>query len=62
MGTLLSTVLSKGNEKIDDNTLFLGYLYGTNTIKKVAEIQKYNLPLPKEKEFFYPSINKNELN
>ena len=59
LGTILSTVLSKGQEKIDENTLFLGYLYATNTIKKLAEIQKYNLPMPKEKEFFYPNIKKN---
>ena len=61
MGTLLSVVVVDTKEKIDDNTLFLGYLCATNTIKKIAEIQKYNLPLPKEKEFFYPSINKNEV-
>ena len=61
MGTLLSVVVVENKEKIDDNTLFLGYLCATNTVKKLAEIQKYNLPLPKEKEFFYPSINKNEV-
>jgi chemotaxis protein histidine kinase CheA len=61
MGTLLSVVVVESKEKIDDNTLFLGYLCATNTVKKLAEIQKYNLPLPKEKEFFYPSINKNEV-
>jgi hypothetical protein len=61
MGSLLSAVLPKGQEKIDDDSLFLGYLCATNTIKKLAEIQKYNLPMPKEKEFFYPSINKNEV-
>ena len=61
MGTLLSIVVVESKEKIDDDTLFLGYLCATNTVKKLAEIQKYNLPLPKEKEFFYPSINKNEV-
>ena len=61
MGTLLSVVVDNGQEKIDDNNLFLGYLCATNTIKKLAEIEKHNLPLPKEKEFFYPNINKNEV-
>ena len=61
MGSLLSIVLSKSQEKIDDDSLLLGYLCATNTIKKLAEIEKYNLPIPKEKEFFYPSINKTEV-
>ena len=49
MGNILSAVLSKGQEKIDENSFFLGYLYATNAIKKLAEIQKYNLPIPKKK-------------
>ena len=61
MGTLLSSVLSSGQEKIEESSLFLGYLCATNTIKKLAEIQKHNLPMPKEKEFFYPSVNKTEV-
>ena len=61
LGTLFSTVFGKGQDKIDDNSLFLGYLYATNVLKKIAEIQRYNLPLPKEKEFFYPSVNKSEV-
>ena len=61
MGTLLSAVLSSGKENIEESSLFLGYLCATNTIKKLAEIQKYNLPMPKDKEFFYPSINKTEV-
>jgi uncharacterized membrane protein YgcG len=39
----------------------LGYLYATNKIKKLAEIQKYNLPMPKDKNFFYPNISKKGL-
>ena len=61
IGTLLSAILSKGQEKINENTLFYGYLCATNTIKKLAEIQKNNLPTPKEREFLYPTINKNEI-
>ena len=61
MGILLSAVLSSGQEKIEESSLFLGYLCATNTIKKLAEIQKHNLPMPKEKEFFYPSVNKTEV-
>ena len=61
MGSFLSIVLPKGQDKIDEDSLFLGYLCATNTIKKLAEIEKYNLPIPKEKDFFYPSINKTEV-
>ena len=61
MGILLSSILSKGQEKINENTLFFGYLCATNTIKKLAEIQKNNLPTPKDKDFFYPAVNKNEI-
>ena len=59
IGTLLGTILKKNN--IEDNDLLLGYLYATNKIKKLAEIQKYNLPMPKDKNFFYPNISKKGL-
>jgi len=59
MGTLLGVVLKKNN--IEDNDFMLGYLYATNKIKKLAEIQKYNLPVPKEKNFFYPNLSKKSI-
>ena len=59
IGTLLGTILKKNN--IEDNDLLLGYLYATNKIKKLVEIQKYNLPMPKDKNFFYPNISKKGL-
>ena len=33
----------------------------TNTIKKMVEIHKYNLPMPKNKDFFSTSVNKAEV-
>ena len=59
IGTLLGVVLKKSN--IEDNDILLGYLYATNKIKKLAEIKKYNLPMPKEKNFFYPNLGKKGL-
>ena len=56
IGTLLGIVLKKNN--IEDNDFLLGYLYATNKLKKLAEIQRYNLPIPKEKNFFYPNLSK----
>jgi hypothetical protein len=60
-GSLLSTIVSKGQEGCEENSLFLGYLVAMNTIKKMVEIQKYNLPMPKNKDFFSPSIKKGEV-
>ena len=61
IGNLLGVITGKGKLGCEEDSLFLGYLLATNTIKKIAEIQRYDLPLPKDKEFFYPSINKSEL-
>ena len=61
MGNLLGVITGKGKDGCEEDSLFLGYLLATNTIKKISEIQRYDLPLPRNKEFFYPSINKNEL-
>ena len=59
MGTLLGVVLKKNY--IEDNDFLLGYLYATNKIKILAEIQKYNLPIPKEKNFYYPNMSKKNI-
>ena len=60
-GSVLSTIVSKGQEGCEEKSLFLSYLLATNTIKKMVEIQKYNLPMPKSKDFFSSSINKVEV-
>ena len=59
IGTLLGVILKKNY--IEDNDFLLGYLYATNKIKKLAEIKKYNLPIPREKNFFYPNLSKKGL-
>jgi len=59
MGTLLGIILKKNI--IEDNDFLLGYLYATNKIKKLAEIEKYNLPIPKDKNFYYPNLTKKGL-
>ena len=61
IASFLGVIAGKGKSGCEDDSLFMGYLVATNIIKKIAEIQKNNLPLPKNKEFFYPSINKKEL-
>ena len=61
MGSLLSTIAGKGKLGFNDEYLFLGYLVATNIIKKISEIERFNLSLPKNKEFYYPSISNEEL-
>ena len=61
MGGFLGVIAGKGKIGCEDDSLFLGYLVATNIVKKIAELQRYDLPLPKNKEFFCPVINKNEL-
>ena len=60
-GSLLSNIVSKGQDGCEENSLFLSYLVATNTIKKMVEIQKYHLPMPKNKDFFATSVNKAEV-
>ena len=60
-GSLLSNIVSKGQEGCEEKSLFLSYLVATNTIKKMVEIHKYNLPMPKNKDFFATSVNKAEV-
>ena len=60
-GSVLNTIVSKGQEGCEENSLFLAYLIGMNTMKKMIEIQKNDLPMPKNKDFFSSSINKVEL-
>ena len=61
MGGLLGVLIGKGKEGCNEDSLFLGYLVATNIIKKIAEIERFNLPFPKNKVFFYPSLNKSEI-
>ena len=62
IGAFLGVIAGKGKAGCEEDSLFLGYLVATNIIKKISEIQRYNLPFPKNKKFFYPSIHKSELN
>ena len=61
IGSLLSTITGKGKLGCNDEYLFLGYLVATNIIKKISEIERFNLSFPKSKDFYYPSITNEEL-
>ena len=62
IGTLLGVLTSSFDEySYQEGTLFVAYLIAINIIKKISEIQRCNLPLPKSKEFYYPSLNKEEV-
>ena len=61
IGALLGILVSKGDGAYKEGNLFIAYLIATNIIKKISEIQRCDLPLPKYKEFFYPSLSKEEI-
>ena len=61
IGALLGVLTSKGDNSYREGNLFIAYLIAINIIKKIAEIQRFDLPLPKNKEFFYPSLSKEEI-
>ena len=62
IGTLLGVLASSFDEySYQEGTLFVAYLIAINIIKKIAEMQRFNLPLPKNKEFYYPSLNRDEV-
>ena len=61
IGNLLGVLVSRGEESSQEKSLLIAYLIAVNIIKKIAELQRFNLPLPKDKEFYYPSLNKEEI-
>ncbi len=61
IGNLLGVLVSRGEESSQEQSLLIAYLIAVNIIKKIAELQRFNLPLPKDKEFYYPSLNKEEM-
>lgn len=61
IGALLGILVSKGYGAYKEGNRFIAYLIATNIIKKIAEIQRCDLPLQKNKEFFYPSLSKEEI-
>ena len=61
IGALLGILVSKGDGAYKEGNLFISYLIAINIIKKIAELQRFDLPLPKNKEFFYPSLTKEEI-
>jgi len=61
IGNLLGVLVSRGEESSQEKSLIIAYLIAVNIIKKIAELQRFNLPLPKDKEFYYPSLNKEEI-
>ena len=61
IGNILSFMFSQGKDGCEEKNLFMGYLFATNALKKIVELERCKIPLPTDKSFYYPSINKNEL-
>lgn len=60
IGCLLNIMASKGKDGCDEKNLFLGYLIAVNYLKKISELEKNNISLPIDKNFYYFNINKKE--
>jgi hypothetical protein len=60
IGCLLNIIASNGKEGIEENNLCLGYLIAVDCLKKHYEIEKNNLSLQVEKDFFHYDKNKKE--
>ena len=63
IGTLLGVLASRFGEYSyqEEGSLFIAYLIAINIVKKISEIQRLDLPLPKNKEFYYPSLSSDEI-
>ena len=61
IAALLGVLSAKNEENYNEGNLFISYLIAINIIKKIAEVQRLGLPLPKNKEFFYPSLTKDDI-
>ena len=55
---LISIIVQKSKNEIEENSIFLGYLVGVSSVKKLLEFEKNNIPYPNTKDFFYPNIEK----
>ena len=61
IGNLLNVLIDKGKKGIDEKILIMAYLKGMDTIKKIVELEKWNIPIPKNKSFFIKSENYNNI-
>ena len=55
---LISIIVQKSKNEIEENSIFFGYLVGVSSIKKLLEFEKNNIPYPNTKDFFYYNIEK----
>ena len=62
---LLSNLISNGgagDTNMEETSLFIGYYGACKILKKIIELDKNKKPIPKDNNFFYPDLNKDEIN
>ena len=64
MGYLLSSLAQRGGSKginSEENSLFIGYYGACKILKNIIFLEKFDMPLPNEDYFYYPNLNKFEV-
>ena len=61
MGYLLSSLLQGGDPNDEESFLFIGYYGACKILKNIILFEKNDMPLPDNDSFYYPNLNKNEI-
>jgi hypothetical protein len=63
IGYLLSSLSQGGSGGVgaEETSFFIGYLGACKVLRNIIDFEKNDLPLPKNDNFFYPNLNKNEV-
>ena len=63
IGYLLSSLSQGGSGGVgaEETSFFIGYLGACKVLRNIIDFEKNDLPLPKNDSFFYPNLNKNEV-
>ena len=63
IGYLLSSLAKRGigGAGAEETSIFIGYLGACKILRNMIMFEKNDMPLPKDDNFFYPNLNKNEV-
>ena len=63
IGYLLSSLAQGGSCGVgaEETSFFIGYLGACKVLRKNIDFEKNGIPLPRNDNFFYPNLNKNEV-
>ena len=63
IGYLLSSIAQGGSGGFgtEETSFFIGYLGACKVLRNIIDFEKNDMPLPRNDSFFYPNLNKNEV-